>query len=96
MDHDLIRALLNPIRMEIIEIVRRRPASPAEISAETGHRAGVIAYHATALLRSGCLELVERRPRGGGIENVFAVAPGSIVGFQLRRPPEDGQAPEGG
>ncbi len=94
MDHELVRALSNPIRLEILELLQQRIASPAEISMEIGHPPSVISYHATTLVRCGCLELVTSRPRRGGIENFFAIAPGSILGFQPRRPPPKRQAPE--
>ncbi len=94
MDHELVRALSHPVRMEIVEVLRRGAASPAEIAGEIGQRRGVVAYHATILVRCGCLELVGSRSRGGGIENLFAIAPDSIVGFGPRRPPPKRQAPE--
>jgi hypothetical protein len=34
---------------------------------------GVISYHASTLLRCGCLELVGSGTRGGGIENFFGI-----------------------
>ncbi|HET7589723.1 MAG TPA: ArsR family transcriptional regulator [Solirubrobacterales bacterium] len=96
MDHELVRALSHPIRLEIIEVLQgQRIASPAEISAEIGQSPSVVSYHASTLVRCGCLELVHSRPRrGGGIENFFGIAPDSIVGFQPRRPPHGEQAPE--
>jgi DNA-binding transcriptional ArsR family regulator len=75
MDQELVHALSHPVRLEILEVLRERVASPAEISAEIGQRHGVVSYHAGALVRYGCLELVHRRARRGGIENFFAIAP---------------------
>ncbi len=77
-DHALVRALSHPIRLAILEVLQGRVASPAEISAELGRDPGVIAYHASTLVRCGCLELVESRPRRGGIENFFAITPRSV------------------
>lgn len=75
MDHELVNALSHPIRLEILETLRERVASPVEISAEIGQGQGVVSYHAGALVRYGCLELVYSKAKRGGIENFFAIAP---------------------
>jgi DNA-binding transcriptional ArsR family regulator len=92
-DHEMVRALSHPIRLEILQVLQGRVASPAEISAEIGQSPGVVSYHVSTLVRCGCLELARSEPRRGGIENFFEIAPDSIVGFQSRRPPKR-QAPE--
>jgi DNA-binding transcriptional ArsR family regulator len=74
----LIRALSHPIRVEILQALEGRIASPAEISEEIDQRLRVVSYHAGTLLRCGCLELVHSRPRRGTIENFFAVTPRSL------------------
>jgi DNA-binding transcriptional ArsR family regulator len=75
MDQELVKALSHPIRLEILETLQGRVASPAEISAEIGRSQGVVSYHAGTLVRCGCLELVHSRARRGGIENFFAITP---------------------
>lgn len=75
MDQKIVRALSHPIRLEILQTLQGRVASPVEISAEIGERPGVVSYHASTLVRCGCLELVESRPRRGGIENFFGITP---------------------
>jgi DNA-binding transcriptional ArsR family regulator len=80
MDRRMARALSHPIRLEILQTLQGRVASPVEISAEIGERAGVVSYHASTLVRCGCLELVHSRPRRGGIENFFAITPDSALG----------------
>jgi DNA-binding transcriptional ArsR family regulator len=72
-DQELIKALSHPLRIEILEKLQGRIASPVELSQEMGSRPGVIAYHASTLLRCGCLELVGSGLRGGGIENFFGI-----------------------
>lgn len=79
LDHELVTALSNPIRLEILETLRDRVASPVEISAETGRHPGVVSYHAGTLVRYGCLELVHSRARRGGIENFFAITPHCLI-----------------
>jgi DNA-binding transcriptional ArsR family regulator len=75
MDHEMVRALSHPVRLEILETLRNRVASPFEISEETGQSQGVISYHAGTLVRCGYLELVHSKARRGGIENFFAITP---------------------
>ena len=79
-DQELTRALSHPIRLEILQALQGRIASPAEISREIDQRPGVVSYHASTLLRCGCLELVHSRGRRGAIENFFAVTPRSFSG----------------
>lgn len=71
---ELVRALSHPIRMEILEKLRGRVASPAELSRELNERLGVIAYHANTLLKCGCVELVHSEPRKGSVENFFGIS----------------------
>jgi DNA-binding transcriptional ArsR family regulator len=73
------RALSHPVRVEILQALHGRIASPAELSREIGHRPAVVSYHASTLLRCGCLELVDSRGHRGTIENLFAVTPRSLL-----------------
>jgi DNA-binding transcriptional ArsR family regulator len=75
MDLDLSRALSHPVRWEIVEALQERVASPVELSEQIGESQRVVSYHAGALVRCGCLELVHSRGRRGGIENFFAITP---------------------
>jgi DNA-binding transcriptional ArsR family regulator len=80
MDQEIVTALSHPIRLEILQTLQGRVASPVEISAEIGESMGVVSYHAGTLVRCGCLELVHRRARRGAIENFFGITPGSVLG----------------
>jgi len=75
LDQELVKALSHPVRLEILDYLQGRVASPAEISAEIGHSQSVVSYHTGTLVSCGCLELVESRARRGGIENFFAITP---------------------
>ena len=77
---ELVRALSHPVRVEILQALHGRIASPTELSREIGQRPAVVSYHASTLLRCGCLELIHSRPKRGAIENFFAVAPHSPLG----------------
>ncbi|HEX5593426.1 MAG TPA: winged helix-turn-helix domain-containing protein [Solirubrobacterales bacterium] len=79
-DQELVRALSHPVRLEILQALQGRIASPAELSREIDQRPGVVSFHASTLLRCGCIELVHSRGRRGGIENFFAVTPRSLFG----------------
>ena len=49
------RALAHPLRVRILERLRRRPATPEELAAELEVSVDVIAYHQRVLSRAGCL-----------------------------------------
>jgi DNA-binding transcriptional ArsR family regulator len=79
LDQGLVRALSHPIRVEILQTLRGRVASPAELSQELDRSLGVISYHANTLVSCGYLELVRTEPRRGAIENFFGVTPHSPI-----------------
>lgn len=72
-DRELTRALSHPIRVEILQKLRGRVASPTQLSKELNERPGVISYHASTLVRCGCIELVYTEPRKGALENFFGI-----------------------
>jgi len=76
---ELVRALSHPVRVEILQALHGRIASPAELSREIGQRPAVVSYHASTLLKCGCLELVHSQAQRGAIENFFAVTPRSLL-----------------
>lgn len=87
-DQELVKALSHPIRVEILEALQGRVASPTELSQEIDESLGVISYHAKTLVKCGCLELVHTEPRRGAIEHFFGLAPRSSIGHQdWRRAP---------
>lgn len=87
-DQELVKALSHPIRIEILEALQGRVASPTELSQEMDESLGVISYHAKTLVKCGCLELVHTEPRRGAIEHFFGLAPRSSIGHQdWRRAP---------
>lgn len=87
-DQELVKALSHPIRIEILEALQGRVASPTELSQEIDESLGVISYHAKTLVKCGCLELVHTEPRRGAVEHFFGLAPRSSIGHQdWRRAP---------
>lgn len=78
-DLQLGQALSHPTRVEILQKLQGRVASPIELSRELEKSADVISYHASTLLRCGCLELVGSEARGGSLENFFGITPRSTL-----------------
>jgi DNA-binding transcriptional ArsR family regulator len=71
LDQELMKALSHPIRVEIMETLRDKVASPSELSEKLDERLGVISYHARTLAKCGCIELVHAEPRRGSAEYFF-------------------------
>ncbi|HEY3552077.1 MAG TPA: hypothetical protein VGK66_00165 [Solirubrobacterales bacterium] len=70
-DQRLVRALAHPVRIQILEILSERIASPNMLSVELKTGLTHIAYHTRALDRCGCLELVSTAQRRGAIEHFY-------------------------
>jgi DNA-binding transcriptional ArsR family regulator len=87
-DQELVKALAHPLRVQILEELQSRVASPSELSKEMEQSLGVISYHANMLVKCGCLELVDTQPRRGAIEHFYRATPRSFIGHQdWRRAP---------
>jgi DNA-binding transcriptional ArsR family regulator len=78
-DQELVKALSHPVRLEILETLQGRVASPTELSRELEESLGVISYHARTLVKCGCLELIGCAGRGGVLENFFGIAPRTSI-----------------
>ena len=76
---EIVKALSHPTRLEIMVALQGRIASPAELAREMNEPLGAISYHASTLVRYGCLEVVHVEPRNGSFERFFAVAPDSAI-----------------
>jgi DNA-binding transcriptional ArsR family regulator len=87
-DQNLVRALAHPMRVQILEALQGRIASPTELTRQFHESLGVVSYHANALLDAGCLEQVHTRPKRGTIEHFYTARPRSFIGHQdWRRAP---------
>ncbi len=62
----IITALGHPTRVHAVMVLDQRAASPAELARELGRSVRHVTYHLEVLEKLGCLELVERKPAGGG------------------------------
>jgi hypothetical protein len=79
-DQRLVRALAHPLRVQILEILTERVASPNWLSTELEAGLSHVAYHTRALDRCGCLELIETAQRRGATEHFYKATPNSFVG----------------
>jgi DNA-binding transcriptional ArsR family regulator len=81
-DPRLVRALLHPLRVEILHLLNEREASPNEMMDLLEVPLGNAAYHARVLEKCGCIEVVRTERRRGAIEHFFRAVPRSYIGHQ--------------
>jgi hypothetical protein len=84
-DQRLIRALAHPLRIQILEILTERVASPNRLSVELEAGLSHVAYHTRALDKCGCLRLVKTAQRRGATEHFYKAAPHAFVGDRAWR-----------
>ena len=76
-DPKVIKAYSHPLRVQILEALETRRASPSDLAAELGVSVGTASYHFQQLVELGQLRLVDRVERRGAIEH-FYTATGRI------------------
>lgn len=79
-DQRLVRALAHPLRVNILEILCDRVASPNALSEDLEAGLSHVAYHTRALNKCGCLELVETAQRRGATEHFYKATPHAFLG----------------
>lgn len=79
-DQRLIRALAHPLRVQILEILSDRVASPHRLSVDLDVGLSDVAYHTRTLDSYGCLELIETAQRRGATEHFYKATPDSFLG----------------
>jgi hypothetical protein len=84
-DQRLVRALAHPLRIQILEVLTERVASPNLIAAELNTGVSHVAYHTRALDRYGCIELVETAQRRGATEHYYKAKPHAFIGDRAWR-----------
>ena len=82
LDPHLVRALGHPLRVQILEVLNERQASPNELMEILGYPLGNVAYHTRVLEKCGCIELVATERRRGAVEHYFRAKPRSYIGHQ--------------
>lgn len=79
-DQRLVRALAHPLRVQILDILTERVASPNLLAEELDVGLTHVAYHTRALDKCGCLELVDTAQKRGATEHFYKACYGSFVG----------------
>jgi DNA-binding transcriptional ArsR family regulator len=80
LDQRLVRALAHPLRVQILEVLTERIASPNWLSEQLDTGLSHVAYHTRALDRCGCVQLVDTAQKRGATEHFYKASPGSFVG----------------
>ncbi|HEY8584776.1 MAG TPA: winged helix-turn-helix domain-containing protein [Capillimicrobium sp.] len=70
-DTKMAKAMSHPVRVQALNILNQRVASPSDIAEEIGLPIANVAYHVRALLQLGCIEEVETRPVRGALEHRY-------------------------
>jgi hypothetical protein len=79
-DQRLVRALCHPLRVQILELLTDRVASPNWLSEQLDASLSHVAYHTRALDKCGCLVLVETAQKRGATEHFYKATPDAFVG----------------
>ncbi len=82
LDPHLVRALAHPLRVQILEVLNEREASPNELMELLEYPLGNVAYHTRVLEKCGCIELTRTERRRGAVEHYFRAKPRSYIGHQ--------------
>ena len=78
----LVRAISHPLRIEILQVLNEREASPNDMAALLRSPLGNVAYHTRVLEKCGCVEVVRTERRRGAVEHYFRAVPRSYIGHQ--------------
>ena len=70
-DPKVIKAYSHPLRVQILEALETRTASPSDLAAELGVSVGTASYHVQQLVELGQLRLVDRVERRGALEHFY-------------------------
>jgi len=77
---DLHKALSHQLRVEILTyLTERTKASPVEMSRELLAPVGDISHHVKQLVKYGCAEAVETRPRRGAVEHFYRATSRPVI-----------------
>jgi regulatory ArsR family protein len=90
LDARLVRALLNPTRIRILDLVAEGPATPRQLAAALGQSIGVVSYHLEVLRTMGCIQLA----KSNAGERPVELAPPAIPTRRLALP-QRSQSPSG-
>lgn len=87
-DRWFVRALSHPLRIELLEMLNERQASPVDMKRALGGTLNRINYHLKVLVDCGCVEVIETRPVRGAVKHYYRAVPRSFFGHpDLRQVP---------
>jgi DNA-binding transcriptional ArsR family regulator len=66
-----VRAISHPVRMRLLAVLEKEPASPKMLAERLAMPLGTIAYHVRTLRSLGLLELVDTKQRRGAVEHYY-------------------------
>jgi len=88
-DQRLVKALSHPLRVQILDVLTERVASPNWLSERLEASLSHVSYHTRTLNKCGCLSLVDTAQRRGATEHFYKAPPGSFVSSRIwRRVPQ--------
>jgi len=87
-DRWFVRALSHPLRVELLELLNERQASPVDMKRALGGTLNRINYHLKVLVDCGCVEVIETEPVRGAVKHYYRAVPRSFLGHpDLRHVP---------
>ncbi|HEU5252648.1 MAG TPA: winged helix-turn-helix domain-containing protein [Solirubrobacterales bacterium] len=87
-DRWFVKALSHPVRVEILELLNEREASPVEMKRSLGGTLNLINYHLKVLVDCGCVEVARTEPVRGAVKHFYRAVPRSFFGHpDLREVP---------
>lgn len=81
-DQRLVRALSNPLRVEILRALHGRVLSPKLLAADLDESLSLVSYHVRVLAEVDAVRLVKAVPRRGVPEHFYTTEPRSMIGHQ--------------
>lgn len=78
-DPRLVKALAHPLRVQIMQTLAERIASPSELAEEIGVPLPNLSYHIRQLVSLDLITLVKTRPRRGAIEHYYKARSASLT-----------------
>jgi DNA-binding transcriptional ArsR family regulator len=79
-DQRVIKALAHPMRVQVLNVLEQRAASPSEIADELDLPLGNVSYHVRQLAASGLIQLVRETPRRGSVEHHYELTARPDIG----------------
>jgi hypothetical protein len=79
----LVRALVNPTRIRILDAIAEGACSPSGLAQRLGERVSVVGYHITVLRSTGCIQQVDAEQSGPAAERSYRLAPDATPTRQI-------------